>query len=84
MEIFALKNNSILKKKVNQRGIALLDIKPIRAKIVKSRGHQHKHRQLDQENKESRNRHKTFKMLACNKGGIAYQQGKDGLYGKWH
>lgn len=39
MEIFALKNNSILKKKVNQRGIALLDIKPIRAKIVKSRGH---------------------------------------------
>lgn len=33
---------NILKKKVNERGIVLLDIKPMKAtisKIVKSRGH---------------------------------------------
>lgn len=75
MEIFASGIAMNILKKL-MRGIALPDIKPLKAtriKIVKSRGHWCLHRQFGQENKrESRIRPKTFKVLVYDKDGIVY------------
>lgn len=65
------------------KGIALPDIKPLKAtiiKIVKS-GDSACIGTLVQRTKESPDRPKTFKMLVLDKDGIVYQR-KGGLYSK--